>query len=367
LTSFASSVLSEPRPAAGRRIRVLVVDDSAVARRLVRQALETSSRIEVVGSAANGRIALRMVADRQPDAVTLDIEMPDLNGLETAREIRRAHPKVRIVMLSTLAVPGATATLDALAAGADDYVLKPSSAGLNGAAPEDFAGQLAAKISQFFLPPLAEGSGAPPKAVPRPASRPDRAPCVKPLALAIAVSTGGPAALAELLPNLPAGFPAPVFITQHMPPMFTRLLGERLDSISPLRVQEAADGMTVKPGEVYIAPGNYHMLVQGRAGTARIRLDQGPPENSCRPAADPMFRSIGQVYGGAVVAVILTGMGQDGMRGAAALRQLGARILAQDEPTSVVWGMPGAVAGAGLADKILRLQDIPAELARQFS
>lgn len=368
MPSFASSVLSEDRLASVRRIRVLVVDDSVVVRRLIRQTLEKSPGIEVVGAAANGKIALQMMEQTPPDAVTLDIEMPEMDGLQTAREIRRRYPRVRIVMLSTLAAPGARATLDALASGAHDYVPKPSGLGASSGSSGSFGAQIVEKILQFFPAPAATRP-----ALARPVPRPvqgqprERPRFVKPHALAIGVSTGGPAALAEVIPHLPAAFPAPVFITQHMPPMFTRLLAERLNSVSPLRVVEAADGMQVKAGEVYVAPGNYHMLIQGKSGAAKIHLDQGPAENSCRPAVDPMFRSIGQVYGGAVVGVVLTGMGQDGMRGAEVLRQLGARIVAQDETSSVVWGMPGAVVGAGLADKVMRLQEIPIELVRQFS
>ncbi len=183
--------------------------------------------------------------------------------------------------------------------------------------------------------------------------------------MAIGVSTGGPNALARLIPQLPAGFPVPVVIVQHMPPMFTRLLGERLNAQSPLAVREAVDGEVVQAGSVYIAPGDYHLTLQRRGTSIVTHLTQDPPENSCRPAVDPLFRSVSQIYGPRALGVVMTGMGQDGLRGSEDLVHAGSRVLAQDEASSVVWGMPGYVARAGLADRVLPLDGLAPEIVRR--
>jgi len=334
------------------KIRVLVVDDSVVVRRVISDALAGDPDVVVAGSAPSGRIALAKIPQVNPDLITLDIEMPELDGLQTLVALRKDYPRLPVIMFSTLTRRGATATLDALAAGASDYVTKPT--GLAGpAVPAFIRAELLPRIKALVARPRpAVRSAAPPapRGVPAP-RRPGRPIEV----LAIGVSTGGPNALADLLPTLPETFPVPVLIVQHMPPMFTRLLAERLDSQCALHVVEAQAGDLLEPGGVWIAPGDNHMVVRREGLTVRIATHQGPHENSCRPSVDVLFRSVGEVYGDGVLAIVLTGMGQDGLLGCERLHEAGARILVQDEATSVVWGMPGFVANAGLAEAVLPL------------
>ena len=346
---------------AGERIRVLVVDDSVVVRRIVTQALEQDPALQVVATASNGLLGLQRIAQLDPHVITLDIEMPEMDGLEMLRCIRRDHPSLRVVMFSTLTERGAAITLEALALGADDYVTKLSNEVSPGQAPSRLKDELIPKIKQFFRP--AGGIDTPPPliAVPRvefKRSTPAEAIRVQPQAVVIGVSTGGPAALGAILPQLPADFPAPILIVQHMPPLFTRLLAERLDSQCALRVEEASQDVAVAAGHILIAPGDFHMRVVGAEGRRRVALDKSAHQNFCRPAVDVLFRSAVDSYGGAVLAVVLTGMGQDGLLGVQALRANGASVVIQDEASSIVWGMPGAVANAGLADRILPLHEI---------
>ncbi len=356
----------------GSRIRVLVVDDSVVIRRLVTHALEEDSEIEVVGTAANGLIALQRLAQYNPDVLTLDIEMPEMDGLETLRHLRRDYPQLRVIMFSTLSVRGAAITLEALTLGASDYVTKASNEGSLDQSMARLRKELVPKIKQFFVLPGQTGAGAMPQtrqvqvAPPLRRSQPVlRGTTVRPKVVAIGVSTGGPTALGNILPQLPADFPLPILIVQHMPPLFTRFLAERLCSSCRLSVAEATEGDPVTSGRILIAPGDFHLKVAGSGSSSRVRLDQSPPLNSCRPAVDALFSSIGEAYGGAVIAVILTGMGQDGLRGAEILKAQGASILAQDEASSVVWGMPGAVVNAGLADCVLPLDQVVPEILRR--
>ncbi len=352
----------------GARIRVLVVDDSVVIRRLVTQALEESPEIEVVGTAANGRIALQRIPQLNPDAVTMDVEMPEMNGIEAVREIRKCYPKLRVIMFSTLTQRGASATIEALACGADDYVTKASNVGSLGKSMASLRAELAPKIKQFFSVPAARPRIArPPGAVAVFRGTPAPRGSTQRKALVVGVSTGGPQALSAFLPRIPGDFPAPVLIVQHMPAMFTRLLAERLQTQSKLRVTEAADGDVVEPGRAFIAPGDFHMRPVKRDGRIVLALDKGPPENSCRPSVDPMFRAAAEIWGAGVVAAVLTGMGQDGLRGAESLKGRGAYVIAQDEESSVVWGMPGAVVNAGHADVVASLDSMAAAVQSQFN
>lgn len=348
----------------GQQIRVLIVDDSVVIRRLVSHVLEEAQDMVIVGVAANGRIALEKIQETEPDVVTLDIEMPEMNGLDALRIIRRRHPQVRVVMFSTLTERGGATTLEALSLGADDYVAKASNAGGLDRSLASLRDELIPKIRQFFAPVaqpaklLPPSTLAPPVLPARPelAFRHSQSPSS---VVGIGVSTGGPSALAIVLAAIPAGFNVPILIVQHMPPLFTHLLSERLNTLCPLEVHEAVDGEPLDQAKVLIAPGNFHMRVEaGRAGPI-IRLDQSPPINSCRPAVDALFDSMAAVFGSGVLAVMLTGMGQDGLNGSRALRAKGAYLLAQDESTSVVWGMAGAVVHAGLANEVLPLELIP--------
>jgi len=341
----------------GEKIRVLVVDDSVVIRRLVTHALEEDPSLEVVGAASNGAIALQRIPFLNPDVITLDIEMPEMDGLEMLRRVRRDHPHVRVIMFSTLTERGAAITLTALSLGADDYVSKAANGGSLDQSLASLRRELIPKIRQFFKATTPEK----PMEIPRPAAFPHALPR-RVRVLGIGISTGGPAALAAILPTLPAHFPLPVLVVQHMPPVFTRLLAERLNVSCRIPAVEATQGELVVPGKIFVAPGDFHMKVASAGGQVRICLDQSPQLNSCRPAVDALFNSIADVYGGAAIAMIMTGMGQDGLHGARTLKALGARIVAQDEESSVVWGMPGAVVNAGLADCVLPLDKLVAEV-----
>jgi len=350
------------------KIRVLIVDDSVVVRRIVSDVLLGDPDLEVVGTAANGRIALAKIPQVNPDIVTLDVEMPEMDGLETVAAIRKQYPRLPVIMFSTLTQRGAATTLDALTLGASDYVTKPANVGSVAAAQQSLRDQLIPKIKalcgkpEIPAPKLLKTSTDSTRT--RPNLRSAMSQSVVDI-VAIGVSTGGPNALADLLPRLPADFPVPIVIVQHMPPVFTRLLAERLSSLSPLNICEATHGEEICAGRVYVAPGNYHMIVK-RAGTLiRIGTNQDQAENSCRPAVDVLFRSVVSVYGAASLGVILTGMGQDGLRGCEQIREAGGQIITQDEATSVVWGMPGFVARAGLSDQVLPLSEIALEIVRR--
>lgn len=357
---------SFPAPEAlGRPIRVLIVDDSVVIRRLVTQVLSEDPAIEVAGVAANGIIALARIPQVNPDVVSLDIEMPEMDGIETLRRIRKQFPAVRVIMFSTLTARGADKTLEALSLGANDYVTKPANVGSLDRSMEKLRGELIPKIKQFFETALPPPASLPAPAAVKPVSTYTPVVPYKPEVVAIGVSTGGPNALAQIFPEFPADFPLPILVVQHMPPLFTRMLAERLCNQSHLQVVEAADGMAVEPGHAFIAPGDYHMQVLRRDQRLIVRLDQGPPQNSCRPAVDVLFSSLAKVCGGRVLGVVLTGMGHDGLRGAQELKSQGASVLAQDQASSVVWGMPGAVATAGLADKVLTLKGVVPEILRR--
>lgn len=349
-----------------KKLRVLVVDDAAVVRKLIADILSAEPDMEVT-VAANGRIALERLEQATQDAVTLDIEMPELNGLETLAIIRQKYPRLPVIMFSTLTERGAAATLDALAAGANDYATKPTKSGSLLTAMDQIRGMLVPKIRALCnkeAPP--EVSAQPSVPVPV-ARRPVLRPLVAgtPQVVAVGVSTGGPNALSTLVCQLGAPLPVPMVIVQHMPPVFTRLLAERLASKSGLDVREATAGEPLLPEKIYLAPGDFHMEV-ARNGVGRLlKLQQGPPENSCRPAVDVLFRSLVPVYGPNVLAIVLTGMGQDGLRGAQEIREAGGTVLAQDEATSVVWGMPGAVVRAGVAQQVLPLEEIAGEIGRR--
>lgn len=359
-----------------KKVRVLVVDDSVVIRQLLGGILEEHPEIEVIGRAANGIIALQKIALLTPDLVTLDVEMPEMDGIETLKRIRAACPDLPVIMFSSPSEQSARATIEALAIGASDFVAKPANFNGAEAAIQQVRDALIPRVMLFGRPrgvvdsvpqgssslvSLSEISLA--ELSPSGARRDQGAvfavsgsslPAVE--AVAIGVSTGGPDALNRLIPTLPAELPVPVFVVQHMPPVFTRQLAQRLNSIAKVEVVEGVDGALVKSGYVYIAPGGFHMGVRREKAEMRIRLAETPPEHSCRPAVDYLFRSVAEIYGGRSLAVILTGMGRDGTSGAGVLKGCGARVFAQDELSSVVWGMPGSVVKAGLADRIIPLQ-----------
>ena len=363
--------------AAGRATGILIVDDSVVIRSLLRSVVSADAGLHVIGSAADGASALREIESLHPDLVLLDVEMPVMDGLVTLRELRKRGHKMPVIMCSSLTRRGATVTIEALASGASDYVAKPSGQSGREAATKALAQDLLPRIHALtgHLPPhLAAPSpgivfGAGPAVALNPvllpmAPRPRPQPISSmPVVVGIGVSTGGPAALDILLPALPGSFPLPVLIVQHMPEVFTRLFAERLNGRCHLRVREASEGDQVRAGTISIARGNWHMEVRAGSPPA-LHLTQGPLENHCRPAVDVLFRSAAAAYGSGVLAVVLTGMGSDGMIGCRILRDHGGAVLAQDQATSTVWGMPGAVTNAGLANKVLPLQDIAPEILR---
>jgi two-component system chemotaxis response regulator CheB len=352
-------------------VRVLVVDDSAVIRGMVTRILEADGSIEVVGSAMNGAVAIEAVRRTPVDVVVLDIEMPVMSGLEALPEIIKARPDVKVVMASTLTRRGAAVSVEALAKGASDFIPKPT-ARAEISSGDEFGPTLIEKVkalggakarrSAAASKPSA-GASRPTKpsllSPTRPIELRKKNSLVKPRIVAIGSSTGGPQALLEVLSNLQHATSIPIVVTQHMPETFTAILAEHIARATKRDCVEGEDGMPLEKGHVYVAPGGQHMTVDS-AGTGNnvIRLDRNPPENFCRPAVDPLFRSVAACFGPSTLALILTGMGQDGLEGARSIVEAGGTLVAQDEKTSVVWGMPGAVANAGLCSAILPLDGI---------
>ncbi len=344
-------------------IRVLLVDDSVVIRKLLSATLSADSALEVVGTASDGQIGLAKIAHLHPDLVTLDIEMPVLDGLATLRELRKLYPQLPVIMFSTLTERGGVATLEALSLGASDYATKPSNTGGAELALEAIRADLIPKIKALCTGHFTKLKKLPP---PRPPVRILPSPIPRRIEMvAIGTSTGGPNALAEVLPRIPKDFPVPIVVVQHMPPIFTRLLADRLAGRSAISVEEGSDGALLSPGHAWIAPGNFHMtVVPSRAGW-RLQLDQNPPEHSCRPAVDPLFRSVAAAGRSGVLGVVMTGMGSDGVLGAQRIREAGGEVLIQDEASAVVWGMPGLVYAAGQADGVYPLDQLAPEITRR--
>jgi two-component system chemotaxis response regulator CheB len=350
-------------------IRVLIVDDSVVVRRMLSDALSGDPRISVVGTAPNGAIALQKLAQISPDIVILDVEMPDMDGIETVRRLRVDYPKLPVIMCSSLTERGAEVTLRALSAGATDYVTKPSASIAQRDGLSSFKSELLASVLV-----LGEAKASPPVRISTrsPAAAggvtllrpPTRGPIA---AIGIGCSTGGPNALAKLFSRLPADLPVPIFIVQHMPPLFTRMLADSLSASSGVSVHEAVHGGSIQPGHAYVAPGDFHLVV-GRDGARLVTLlNQAPPENSCRPAVDVLFRSLANVYGRSLLACVLTGMGCDGTRGAGDIVAAGGAMLVQDAESCVVPSMPDGVAKAGLAEMALPLEQLGDELVARVS
>jgi two-component system, chemotaxis family, protein-glutamate methylesterase/glutaminase len=375
-----------------RPLRILAADDSAVMRGVMGQLfrmhaedrLSDLPRMELCGVARDGVDCLEAVKRLLPDVLVLDLEMPRLNGLEVLRRLQVESPGLPVIMCSAHTERGARSTLEALACGAADYVTKP-------AEQRDFASAMLS-LSQQLLPRIAElakgakrkeenavarsGSGsafkASSSAVPTKASSPIEL-------VVIGLSTGGPSALEQLLPRLPADFPVPVLIVQHMPKLFTGALAERLDKSCALRVKEAYENAMIRPGTIWLAPGDAHMEVGpgngltdrhdgGLAGrSSRVRLHQREPLNHCRPAVDYLFLSAARMYGASALALVMTGMGADGLDGARAVHESGGVVLAQDEASSAVWGMPGKVTEAGIASATLPLAEIASALKQRVN
>ncbi|MBU3541546.1 chemotaxis response regulator protein-glutamate methylesterase [Polynucleobacter sp. UB-Tiil-W10] len=373
------------------KIRVLIVDDSAVMRRIIMTSLMKHSDIEVVGTAANGLLAIEAIKRSSPDIVTLDVEMPEMDGITALREIRKIHPTLPIIMFSSLTQRGAKATMDALTYGASDYVGKPQASSNPADAYKVLEESLIPKIKalcqresgkvkkassikergaarrEALSIPVPEKITTLPSEIASSSSstkviRPEGRPLYPVDALCIGVSTGGPAALMKVFELWRTPLTVPIFIVQHMPPKFTTLLAARLTEIGVMPVQEPYDGQEAVAGHAYLAPGGYHLELRRKGTKVFMYLNEDPPENSCRPAVDVLFRSAAKVYGQSLLAVVLTGMGYDGLRGAEDIIRSNGVVLAQDKETSVIWGMPGAIAQADLAEKVLPLEAIPDEI-----
>lgn len=391
-------------------IKAIVVDDSVVIRKLLSRILDSDSEIEVVATAANGLLGLCEIAKFKPDVVVLDVEMPVMNGLETLRELRKTDRDTTIIMFSAHTARGADATFDALNAGADDYEMKPSTldnspesrlavnSGLvrkiklilsaknkvrqmTQLGPSPFGNPMKKTATIDSLPTI---DNLPNFSASRPLKRTLKTKKAKPVRtsppqtwshglsheveiVVIGVSTGGPEALRSVIPQIPANFPVPILIVQHMPAIFTERMAKRLDSLSPLTVREASDSAIVKPGVVWIAAGDYHMEILRREGQVVLRTHQGPKENFCRPSVDVLFRSAAREFGSHVLATVMTGMGEDGLIGCQCIADNGGQIITQDQASSVVWGMPGAVTKAGLSDAVLPLNSIQSEILKRAS
>jgi two-component system chemotaxis response regulator CheB len=338
-------------------VRVLVVDDSASVRSLIVKILDAEPAIRVVGTAASGVTALDAITSLSPDVVTLDVEMPGMDGIEFLKRARVTHPRLPIIMFSHLTQRGAVTTVDAMFHGATDFVGKPSNTGGPEAARDYVKSKLVPKILA-----LKKRTSDAPQSAPRPraaawAPRTEGFPVV-----AIGSSTGGPVALDEIICALPKDFSLPVVVVQHMPPMFTKLLAERMSDRARVQVAEARGGDVLGPGKVFIAPGDRHLTVR-REGMHLVTelIDDSPAQSNC-PSVDMLFKSVARAAGASALGVVLTGMGNDALEGSRALVEAGGRVVVQDEASSVVWGMPGAVARAGLAQSVLSVKEIAAEI-----
>jgi len=370
--------------------RVMVVDDSTVIRGLVTRVLEVDPQIKVVASVADGQMAVNALARNDADVIVLDIEMPVMNGLEAIPKLLAVKPNVKIVMSSTLTLHNAEISLQALELGAHDYVPKPTSTKeMQGA--DEFKRELTEKVKtlgaltrrhshvadavhpvQVARPANNDAAVAAPRpAYVAPVHTPSHEPITlrnaaifRPDIIAIGSSTGGPQALFQVLKHL-KDLPIPIVITQHMPPTFTTILAQHISTQTGLPCSEAKNGQHLEAGKAILAPGDYHMEFAGTPQDLRVVLNQNPPENFCRPAVDPMLRSLTQVYGKRLLTCILTGMGSDGAEGSKLVVANNGAVVAQDEATSVVWGMPAAVAKAGICSAVLPLDKIGLWLREQ--
>ena len=342
-------------------VRVLLTDDSVVIRRVFSVCLAEDPEIEIVAMAENGKKGVEAASQHDIDVVIMDVEMPVMDGIEATAAIRKQDPHLPIVMFSSITSKGARATMDALSAGASDYLAKPSSVGQVADAMSVLRETLIPKIKGWGRRyqrqtgrSVVTRQSRLSTGVPKPGLKAG----AKADIVAIGISTGGPDALAQVLPAIPGDFDTPIVIVQHMPPVFTGLLAERLDKVCPLSVCEAAEGNIVSGGGVWIAPGGQHMTLRNENDQTVVRLQDGPPVQSCKPAVDVLFKSVAERFGNSVLGVVMTGMGQDGRDGSQVIKKAGGQVVIQDEDTSVVWGMPGAVSQASLANAEYPLEEI---------
>ena len=355
-------MIATPNPVkSASPVKVVIIDDSVVVRGMISRWIETESDIVLSGYGTDGVNGIEKVRSLQPDLVILDIEMPNMGGLEALPKLLAIKPGLKVLMASTLTQRGASITMKALELGASDYIPKPESARLGGA--EGFRTELMAKIRALCHRRQAS-TNPPPVSVIRTghvarASVNISAPRIRKIdALVVGSSTGGPPALRKFLDGLGKDWSLPIMIVQHMPTTFTAILADHLDKALPFTVKEAKSGEAILPKHVYIAPGDFHMTIRGSRSSPSLHLDQSPQVNWCRPAVDPLFKSAAALYHDGVAGVVLTGMGYDGREGARTLREQNAMVMVQDEATSVVWGMPGAVAEAGLAEIIKPIEGL---------
>lgn len=358
-------------PSTDNDLRIMLVDDSAAIRGVVRKWLDAQSGIRVVETADNGQTAIAKVAAARPDIIILDIEMPVMDGLTALPTLLRLAPASKILIASTLSRRNAEVSLKAMSLGASDYVAKPSFVRDGNLAREQFQEELLRKVTGMMPRSnraVAISGAAETPWMPMPTSDTvislRKASLVKPRILAIGASTGGPAALTRVFEDAKAAMAeVPVVLTQHMPPTFTTLLGEKLARAAGLSGGEAEHGQVLHPGHLYVAPGGKHMRLKRRGTDIIVVIDEGPPINHCRPAVDPLFDTVADIYGNAALCVVLTGMGHDGAAGALKIANAGGTVFAQDENTSVVWGMPGATAAAGACTAVVPLSLIGEKIA----
>lgn len=375
-----------PSPSQSQKIRTLIVDDSLVIRGILRKILATDLDIDVVGAVGNGQLALEALDQKEIDAIILDLEMPVMDGMTALPLLLQKKPDLIILIASTLTLKNADISMECLAFGAKDYISKPTTQELSrnkNAFQENLIQKLktitlslreqkkledskpqpivSAKeenlqsevTQQKTIPPIPSGS---PSYTLRPL------PDTRPKALVIGCSTGGPQALGEVFQGAKGKFKVPIFIAQHMPPMFTKSLASYIERNSGIPTKEGEQGERVEPGVIYIAPGNFHMEIQEHQGNPIIHLNQAPPENFCRPSVNPLMRSCIKTYKGNALSLILTGLGQDGLQGAKEFVEQGGTIITQNQQTSVVWGMPGAVTKSGFSSAVLPLNKIQSVL-----
>jgi two-component system chemotaxis response regulator CheB len=364
VTSTARATDQRSRLRSADLVRVMIVDDSVVVRGLLARWLEVDGDVRVVSSVADGAQAVAQLVDCKAEVIILDVDMPVMDGLEALPKLLAANPGVKIVMSSTLTRRNAQISFKALSLGASDCIAKPNST-RGVVASEEYRREIVERVEALGAAARGFKSGLRQNTIDVSAAPATakllRSPAVElvaPQVIAIGCSTGGPQALVQLLGKIGPGLTVPVFITQHMPETFTAILAEHLAKVSLCAAKEAQNGDSPEPGAIYIAPGGHHVLAQRRGGRIVLELDGGAPENFCRPAVDPMFRSVAAAYGSAAIAIVLTGMGRDGCEGARAIAAAGGKIIVQDQATSVVWGMPGAVAEAGLATAVLPIEEI---------
>ncbi|MBF0549896.1 MAG: chemotaxis response regulator protein-glutamate methylesterase [Deltaproteobacteria bacterium] len=368
-------------------LRLLIVDDMAMFRKIISNLAETINGVQVVGTAVNGQDALEKIPKLKPDVITLDVEMPILDGLSTLKILSKQYPQIKVIMVSTLTHSGAQVTIKALEMGAFDFVAKPAAGTINDnvlAIRTDLISKLNLMVTQKILrstinrvspqprpafKPVEISKPVGVKPVVNPIARPTALPTMKKKVVAIGVSTGGPNALSKIMPKFPKNMNAGIVIVQHMPPLFTKSLAERLNELSQIEVKEAQDGDEVRPGLALLAMGGRHMEIyrkdaNDKQGPVLVRTTDAAPENSCRPSVDVLFRSVSKIYGGAVVGVIMTGMGFDGAKELKIMKDNGAYVIAQNEETCTVFGMPKRPIEEGYADAILPLDDIPAQIMK---